>query len=130
MDELTRLADAALRNSHAPYSRFHVGAALRSARGHTYAGCNVECAAYPLGSCAERAAICAAVLAEGPALRIAEIKVIARDADGALRPAAPCGACRQLIMELGKDAEVHFLAGDGSEQRWSIRELLPAAVDL
>lgn len=130
MDELTLMAEAALRNSHAPYSRFHVGAALRSASGRTYAGCNVECAAYPLGSCAERGAIAAAVLAEGPSLRIVEVKVVARDAEGVRRPAPPCGACRQLIMELGGNAQVSFLAPDGQAQQWAIRDLLPAAFDL
>jgi cytidine deaminase len=125
--DLTALAEAALLNSHAPYSHFHVGAALRSAAGHTYSGCNVECASYPLGGCAERAAIAAAVLAEGSALRISELTVIARDEDHRLQPAAPCGACRQLILEFGLDALVEFNAQNGETQRWSIRDLLPAA---
>jgi cytidine deaminase len=127
MDELHELAEQALRQAYAPYSRFRVGAALRSASGALYSGCNVENAAFPLGSCAERAAISAAVRAEGPALRILEIAVLARAEHDRLQPAAPCGACRQLIMELGRDAAVLFTGADGKPQRWSIAELLPAA---
>ncbi|MCK7594536.1 cytidine deaminase [Pseudomarimonas salicorniae] len=130
MTELIELAEAALRNSHAPYSRFRVGAALRSQAGHVYSGCNVECASYPLGGCAERAAIAAAVLAEGPSLRITELHVVARDDSGTLRSAAPCGACRQLILEFSSDAVIGFLGHDGKAQRWSIRDLLPAAFNL
>lgn len=127
MSLLSELAERALQQAYAPYSRLRVGAALRSASGALYSGCNVENAAYPLGGCAERSAISAAVLAEGPALRIAEVAVLARDDSGALRPAAPCGACRQLIMELGNAAEVNFTGADGATQRWKIADLLPAA---
>jgi cytidine deaminase len=127
MNELLALAEQALRQAYAPYSRFRVGAALRSASGALYSGCNVENAAYPLGSCAERAAISAAVLAEGPTLRILEIAVLARDEHDQPRSAAPCGACRQLIMELGREAAVLFTDSHGTSQRWTIAELLPAA---
>ena len=130
MSALRDLAEQALRQAYAPYSRFHVGAALRSATGALYSGCNVENAAYPLGSCAERAAIAAAVRAEGPTLRIVELEVLARDPSGQLQPAAPCGACRQLIMELGSAAEVHFTGEDGTPQCWPIDRLLPAAFGL
>ena len=130
MSALRELAEQALHRAYAPYSKFQVGAALRSASGALYSGCNVENAAYPLGSCAERAAISAAVRAEGPTLRIVEIEVLARDQHGQLQPAAPCGACRQLIMELGREAEVVFTGADGRSQRWPITELLPAAFGL
>lgn len=127
MSTLDDMAEAALRNSYAPYSRFHVGAALRSASGRHYSGCNVECASYPLGGCAERAAIAAAVLAEGPGLRISEVRVIARSEDGALQSAAPCGACRQLIIEFGRTAMVSFNGADLQTETWNATDLLPLA---
>lgn len=123
--ELLAAARAAAARAHAPYSRFHVGAALRSASGRVHAGCNVENAAYPLTGCAERHAIAAGVLAEGADFAIAELLVVAVDADGGLQPAPPCGGCRQQILEHGRDARVQFVDG---EARWcveTVQALLP-----
>lgn len=95
---LTRLFDAAKGvqvNAHAPYSRFPVGAALRTASGAIFVGCNVENAAYPDGSCAETGAI-AAMVAAGER----EITHVLVMGDG-VTPLTPCGACRQRIAEFG-----------------------------
>src|SRR5690606_14014296 len=91
----------AAQHAYAPYSGSLVGAALRTARGGIYVGCNVENAAFPLTLCAERAAIAAAVLAEGRDCRIVEIAIHAEDARGEMLSAAPCGGCRQCIHEMG-----------------------------
>jgi cytidine deaminase len=93
-----------------------VGAALRTVGGATYSGCNVENASFPVGGCAERHAIAAAVAAEGAEMRLAAIAVVALDPAGDPAICAPCGACRQAIIEFGPDARVIFRAsheGDG-----------------
>jgi cytidine deaminase len=92
-DALVEAALAARSRAYAPYSRFLVGAALRTEEGAIYAGCNVENAAYPQGTCAEAGAIAAMVMSGGR--RIAEIVV----AGGGEMPCTPCGGCRQKIRE-------------------------------
>lgn len=116
-DTLRQDATRAAGQAHAPYSGLRVGAALRSGSGQVHRGCNVENAAFPVGGCAERAAIAAAVLAEGPGLRIEAIAVVALAADGTALPVPPCGACRQGLVEFGTETEVCFLAADG---RWTV----------
>ena len=96
------LFDAALAaqgRAYAPYSRFKVGAALRDEAGAVHAGCNVENAAYPVGSCAEAGAIAAMVMGGG-GRRIAEVVVAA----AAKEPCTPCGGCRQKLREFGTAA--------------------------
>jgi cytidine deaminase len=117
---LVAAARAAGANAHAPYSRFHVGAAIEAADGRVFAGCNVECASYGLTICAERMALGAAVAAGARALRRV---VVTTDVDP---PAAPCGACRQLLAEFGLDTEV-VAVGPAGERRWILRDLLPDA---
>lgn len=114
LEALRERAMQAAHKAHAPYSRLRVGAALRSAAGNVYAGCNVENAAYPVGGCAERAAIATAVQAEGADFRIAEIAVAAFAGDGTALPVSPCGACRQALVEFGATARVSFLQPDGN----------------
>ena len=92
-DALVEAALAARSRAYAPYSRFLVGAALRTEEGAIHAGCNVENAAYPEGTCAEAGAIAAMVMAGGR--RIAEVVV----AGGGEMPCTPCGGCRQKIRE-------------------------------
>lgn len=130
MTPLHALAEQALAQSYSPYSQFRVGAALRTRSGAVYSGCNVECAAYPLSTCAERSAIVAAVRAEGPALEVVELVVMARDAAGVDQPASPCGACRQLILEFGASTEVHFRDAVGTWQQAAIDALLPGGFRL
>lgn len=120
----SRAIDAA-RQAYAPYSNLRVGAALRSARGEIYAGCNVENGAYPIGGCAERGAIASAVQAEGKEFRLAAIAVAAFAADGTPLPVSPCGACRQALVEFGADAQVTFLQADGSWIEVDAGALLP-----
>ena len=105
-----------------PYSRFRVGAALRAEDGRVFAGCNVENAAYPVGSCAEAGAIAAMILAG--ATRIAEALVIG-DGEGLC---TPCGGCRQRLREFaGPDVPVHVAGEQGLRRSFTIGELLPAS---
>ena len=109
-------------NAYAPYSGFRVGAALRSAGGQVFVGCNVENAAYPEGLCAEAAAI-AAMVAAGER-EIAELLVVAEGLD----PLPPCGGCRQKIAEFaGPDAVITMATLSGATRAMRLAELLPAA---
>ncbi len=92
-EDLFALARGAMRKAHAPYSRFPVGAALRTSDGRIFAGCNVENASFPEGWCAETTAIAHMVMDGGG--RIAELAVVAER----LRGCTPCGGCRQRIAE-------------------------------
>ena len=119
------LFDAACRvreNAHVPYSRFKVGAALRSASGQVHVGCNVENVAYPEGTCAEAGAI-AAMVAAGET-QIAEMTVVADSPS----PVPPCGGCRQKIAEFaGPDVRVTMATLDGARLQMTVAELLPGA---
>jgi cytidine deaminase len=118
--ELFAAAKAAQANAYAPYSRFHVGAALRTPSGAVFSGCNVENAAYPQGSCAEAGAI--ATMAVAGERRIAEILVVG---DGEAL-CTPCGGCRQRIREFADSATVIHIAGpEGVRARFTLAELLP-----
>ena len=119
-DALVRAAEAARRHAHAPYSRYHVGAAVETEDGAIHAGCNVENASYGLTICAERAAVCAAVVAGARRIRRA---VVVTESDP---PGAPCGACRQVLAEFGLDMEVTAI-GPKRTLRWTLRDLLPDA---
>ena len=111
-------------NAHAPYSNFKVGAAIRTASGTIYQGCNVENVAYPEGTCAEAGAI-AAMCAAGER-EIAEVYVIAKSP----APVPPCGGCRQKIAEFAaRDVVVTLATTDGKELKMNVGELLPGAFD-
>jgi cytidine deaminase len=121
---LKAAATAVRENAHAPYSNFKVGAAIRSASGQVYVGCNVENVAYPEGTCAEAGAI-AAMVAAGET-ELAEVYVIA----DCPSPIPPCGGCRQKLKEFGAgDVQVTLATTDGAEQQTSIGALLPGAFD-
>jgi len=117
---LRAAARAALKRAYARYSKFRVGAAILSAKGRVYTGCNVENASYGLTNCAERTAIHSAVAQEGPGLRLLAVAVVNRKES----PCSPCGACRQVIFEFGPKAVVEFKSKAGWEHA-PISELLP-----
>ena len=122
---LARLQDAARAarlRAYAPYSRFAVGAALLDEQGRVHAGCNVENAAYPQGTCAEAGALAALVLAGGT--RIVAALVVGEGA----APCTPCGGCRQKLREFaGDDLPVLVADPSGLRARYTLRELLPAS---
>jgi cytidine deaminase len=122
-DPLILAATEARTRAFAPYSHFHVGAALEAADGSIVAGCNVESASYGLTVCAERIALFRGVY-EGHRqfLRIAVVT-------DTVTPTPPCGACRQLLWEFAADAEVLLANLSGTVQRYSVRELIPFAFD-
>lgn len=98
--ELVKQAIKATDNSYAPYSKFHVGAALRLNDGTTIIGANQENAAFPAGLCAERSAIFAAN-AQHPDKKIIALAIAAKNDDGiTANPVAPCGTCRQVMLEV------------------------------
>lgn len=98
--ELMRRAHEATKNSYAPYSKFYVGAAVRLANGVVVTGSNVENAAYPSGLCAERVAMFAA-MAQYPGVALEALAVTAHSATKTIEePVAPCGACRQVMVEV------------------------------
>ena len=98
--ELMRLAHEATNNSYAPYSKFHVGAAVRLANGEVVTGNNIENAAYPSGLCAERVAMFAA-MARYPGVAIEALAITAHSGSCQINePIAPCGACRQVMVEV------------------------------
>ncbi|BCM82573.1 cytidine deaminase [Methylobacterium indicum] len=122
IDTLFSAARAVQGRAHAPYSRFRVGSAVLDETGAVHAGCNVENAAYPVGTCAEAGAIAAMVAAGGR--RIAAILVLG---DGAAL-VTPCGACRQRIREFAApDTPIHVAGPEGVRRTFTLDELLPAS---
>jgi homotetrameric cytidine deaminase len=119
-DALIAAAREAMTRAHAPYSRFHVGAALRAEDGSIHAGANVENSAYPQGQCAEASAI-GALVAAGRT-RVLEAAVIA-DSDAIC---VPCGGCRQRLREfMPLDGVIHLCAISGERRTATLEELLP-----
>jgi cytidine deaminase len=118
--KLEQAAARAMKNAHAPYSKFRVGAAILLTNGKIFSGCNVENASYGMTNCAERTAIFSAVAELGSKI---EIRAVAVTNDHGV-PCAPCGACRQVIYEFGPDAMIFFQGANGPRQA-HITELLP-----
>ena len=117
---LIAAAVAALAKAYAPYSRFLVGAAMKDEMGKVHAGCNVENAAYPEGTCAEAGAIAAMILAGGR--RITEAAVVG----GGEGLVTPCGGCRQRIREFADQDVVVICHGvDGQPLSQTLAQLLP-----
>ncbi|RLE24501.1 MAG: cytidine deaminase [Actinobacteria bacterium] len=123
IDELYESAVKAQKQAYCPYSHYPVGAALRTVGGMVFSGCNVENAAYPLGSCAEAGAIAAMVLAGES--EIGELVVVT----GGATPGTPCGGCRQRIREFARpDTLVHSTTTDSGLSTaivMTVAELLP-----
>jgi cytidine deaminase len=117
---LIDLANEARRRAYAPYSNYHVGAALRTKTGKVYTGVNIENAAYPTTICAERVAIFKAV-SEGEL----EFEVISVVTDNG---GSPCGSCRQVMAEFGLEPIVLIADGNGKlVKETTVGELLPEA---
>lgn len=125
--KLWQAAEAAAARAYAPYSDFHVGAALLTSEGDIVSGCNVENASYGLTNCAERTAVFR-VIAEGKlsqGVSIEAIAVVNRDHQSC----TPCGACRQVLSEFGPGAIVLFET-DGVRKRTTVSALLPESFQL
>ena len=125
-EQLLQQARAAAARAYAPYSRFHVGAAVESVDGEVATGANMENACYRLGLCAEQSALTAAQHAFGLD-KVARIAVVG-GTDATV--CTPCGGCRQAILEAaqlsGHDVEILCASGDGSSvERYTIGELIP-----
>jgi cytidine deaminase len=109
--------------AYAPYSHFKVGAAVRSRSGTVYKGCNIENASYGLSICAERVAIFNAVSSGDP-----DIIELALFTD-AKTPSRPCGACRQVLFEFAKTADI-IMGNRGSTDVTNIQKLFPDPFEL
>ncbi len=121
IEELMDAAREASARAYAPYSRFHVGAAVLADDGRVFTAANVENASYGLTSCAERNAIFAAVSAG-----VRSIVAVAVHTP-TTQPVSPCGACRQVIHEFGPRATVVSCCDGEGRGQWAIDELLPEA---
>ena len=120
MSDLFEKARTVRENAHAPYSKFKVGAALRTVSGKEFIGCNVENSAYPQGTCAEAGAI-AAMIASGEK-EILEICIIADSPS----PVSPCGGCRQKLAEFSQPStRVHLANLHGVLESHTLGDLLP-----
>jgi cytidine deaminase len=120
-DPLLAAARAVRKNAYAPYSHYTVGAAVRGDNGKIYAGANVENASYGLSICAERTAIAAAVL---DGVRKLEALVVITSSTP---PAAPCGMCRQTLVEFAQDMPILLVNEAGDQIETKLSELLPHA---
>jgi len=119
-DALRAAALSVMTRAYAPYSHFRVGAALATAAGRMFTGCNVENASFGATICAERAAVLSAI-AQGERNFIS--LVIATEGS---TPAAPCGVCRQVLAEFAPSLEITSCTTAGAESHWSLDQLLPA----
>lgn len=124
LEKLIDLSFSARDSAYCPYSKFPVGSAVMCKDGTYYTGCNVENAAYPLGVCAEKAAVVKAV-SEGHR----DIKCVAVSSAMKNSFITPCGACRQFLAEFGMDMDVYMTKPDRSYVKMKVRELLPLGFD-
>jgi cytidine deaminase len=122
--DLLDQAQIAWENAYARYSKFQVGAALRTQAGNIYKGANIENASYGLTRCAEQSAIQA--MASNGEYTFTEI-VVYTEADS---PASPCGACRQILFEFGKEATVYMVNHKNTVKVYTVRDLLPDGFSL
>tara|TARA_B100000315_G_scaffold161098_1_gene149504 strand:- start:107 stop:502 length:396 start_codon:yes stop_codon:yes gene_type:complete len=110
----------AMNKAYVPYSNYPVGALIVTDNGNTYSGCNVENASYPLGNCAEAAAIASMVLAGEKNIKL--IYVMSQNDQGG----CPCGGCRQRIREFSDaNTQVILCSPSGVQQRLLLADLLP-----
>lgn len=118
-EDLVAAASNARLCAYSPYSKFAVGAALRTASGAIFRGCNVENISYGLTICAERVAMSAAVAAGERNIR--EIAIVAES----IEPVVPCGACRQFLAEFNPDLRLILATTSGLREEVSLSKLLP-----
>jgi cytidine deaminase len=118
---LEKVARTAAKASYAPYSKFRVGTAVLAGSGKIYAGCNVENASYGLCNCAERTAIFSAATAGERKIRAVLVYTPTQT------PTTPCGACRQVISEFGRDAHVISVCNSNQRIDTTLRVLLGEA---
>ncbi len=122
-DVLIQAAWQARESAYAPYSGFQVGAAVETAKGHIYGGCNIENVSYGLTNCAERTAMFNAIAnGESNLVRM----VVCADTP---EPIAPCGACRQVMVELGPEMEVLLINKAGKQICTTVANLMPYSFD-
>jgi cytidine deaminase len=120
LEEAVTQARAAMDRAYAPYSRFHVGAAV-IAGGAIFTGVNIENASYPVSVCAERNAV--AKMIDAGERRLDAVAVVTE----AVAPTPPCGACRQVLWEFGPHALVVSETASGNRLVWALEDLLPSA---
>ncbi len=123
VEELLKQAQQASLMAYAPFSNFHVGAAILVHDGQIFQGCNVENSSYGLTNCAERTAIFTAVQQGLLSATKDLVAVAVVNREGV--PCSPCGACRQVIYEFGPDAVIIFKGKDGEMKQVSASEMLP-----
>lgn len=121
---LVHAAREAQKEAYAPYSKFPVGAAILSDSGEVFRGCNVENISFGLTICAERSAVVAAL--QAGKRKFVAIAIVTN----AVRPSAPCGACRQVLAEFAPDLIIFSQGKDPEVTRWSLASLLPEPFDL
>ncbi|MCH4287282.1 MULTISPECIES: cytidine deaminase [Erysipelotrichaceae] len=119
--DLIERAFSAMAHAYAPYSKYHVGACIKTKDGNFIPGVNIENASYGLTNCAERSAVFAAY---SLGYRKEDIEMIAIVSDGE-KLAAPCGACRQVLVELLDEDTPIILSNHKEEKVTNIKELLP-----
>ena len=120
--DLLKEAKIAREKAYAPYSKFKVGAAVLTSDGQVFHGCNIENASYGLAMCAERVALFKAISSGYKKDDLIKIAIVG----DTLEPISPCGACRQVMVELlNKDAEIILGNLDDDIKKYSLEEILP-----
>lgn len=124
-EDLFEAAKSAMAKAYAPYSRFPVGAALRTEDGQVHAGCNIENASYPEGWCAETTALGHLIMGGGG--KVAEVAVVAEKMERIM----PCGGCRQRLSEfVTPDAVLHLCTTEGVVESVPFSSIFPRGFDL
>jgi cytidine deaminase len=123
IEQLLQAAQRVSLNAYAPFSKFHVGAAILTQRGEIFTGCNVENSSFGLTNCAERTAIFTAVAAGALTAGDDLVALAVVNREGAV--CSPCGACRQVIFEFGPEAIVVYRDHSGAITQSKAKDLLP-----